>query len=159
MKRYASVVRDFVADGGIYQGYCLGAYLAGTPGFDLLPTGDNTDEESIQPDAQVTSNKNTIIEVDWSFTTGPNAGETQKRWVFFQDGAVMKLRHLTDVKVLGRYSSNGDIAASLSRFGRGWVGLVGPHPEADRSWCKLAQDFLINCLRLTSVPRRRIRSP
>ena len=28
-------------------------------------------------------------------------------------------------------------AALLSPFGRGWAGCVGPHPEADQSWCKI----------------------
>lgn len=118
------------------MGFCLGAYLAGRPGFNLLPHPDNTDEECIQPGAQVKDQSNTIIEVDWHFATGKLAGQTQKRWAFFQDGAVMKMPNKKDVKILGRYSSNNDIAATLSPFGKGWVGTTGPHPEADKSWCK-----------------------
>lgn len=43
------------------------------------------------------------------------------------------------VTVLGRYSKTGNVAASLSGFGKGWVALVGPHPEASKNWCKFEQ--------------------
>lgn len=35
--------------------------------------------------------------------------------------------------VLATYP-NRDIAAATYRYGKGRVGLVGPHPEADESW-------------------------
>lgn len=38
--------------------------------------------------------------------------------------------------VLGTYSSNGNVSASLTPFGDGWVGLTGAHVEAPKSWCK-----------------------
>lgn len=139
MKPYSKHIRDFVNGGGRYMGFCLGAYLAGRPGFDLLPSPDNTDEEIIQPEAEVKDERNTIIKVNWHFQTGELAGKTQKRWVFFQDGAVMKMPNMKNVKVLGRYASNDDIAATISPFGKGWVGNTGPHPEADRSWCECVQ--------------------
>jgi hypothetical protein len=120
------------------MGFCVGAYLAGpSQGFDLVPHGDSVADEMDQPGAQVTNEKDTIINVDWHFSTGPNAGQTQdKRWLYFQDGAVMKVGRSSNVKVLGRYSSNSDVAGTLSPFGQGWVGLVGPHPEATEDWCK-----------------------
>lgn len=134
MKQYKTLIRNFVAQGGRYVGFCLGAYLAGyTPGFGLLPHGDDVDAETEQKGAQVRSHKDTVIQVDWHFATG----EVQKkRWVYFQDGAVMDLKKGSNVKVLGRYSSNGDVAATLNRFGSGWVGLIGPHPEATEDWCE-----------------------
>ena len=48
----------------------------------------------------------------------------------------MKLKSPENTQILGRYSGSGDIAASLTPFGKGWVGAVGPHPEADRTWCR-----------------------
>lgn len=87
MKPYKKAIKNFVANGGRYLGFCLGAYFAGTPGFDFLPAGDNTNEECTQPGASVKNRSNTIIEVDWHFTTGSKAGKTEKRWMFFQDGA------------------------------------------------------------------------
>jgi len=144
MKKYREVIRDFVSNGGTYMGFCVGAYLAGhyplggkVPGFGLLPPGDDTDEEITQPGAQVHNYKDTVINVDWHFSTGPHAGQTQyKRWVYFQDGAVIDIGDSSNVTILARYSSNNDVAATLSPFGQGLVGLVGPHPEATQDWCK-----------------------
>lgn len=138
MKKYKQAIRDFVTRGGRYAGFCLGAYLGGrNPGFALLPPHCDTNEECIQPGAQVTNRRNTVIQVDWRFQTGPEKGERQNgRWMYFQDGAVMELSPNACAIILGTYSSNGNIAASVTPFGNGWVGLVGPHPEADRSWCK-----------------------
>lgn len=63
--------------------------------------------------------------------------------MYFQDGAVIKLSPNASQTILGRYSSNGDVAAAVTSFGSGWVGLVGPHPEADRSWCECCLYFLL----------------
>ena len=64
MKPYRQLIRNFVDQGGVYLGFCLGAYFAGTPGYQLLPQGDNTNEEVSQPGAQVTNwKKNTVIQV------------------------------------------------------------------------------------------------
>ena len=138
--RYKSSVRDFVSAGGHYLGFCLGAYLAGhSPGFGLLPRGADTDSEIEQPRAQVTSDKDTVIQVDWTFVSGH---KEDKRWVYFQEGALIEGLDKSKMgqssqhgKVLGTYSKTGDVAASVTAFGKGWVGLVGPHPEADQSWC------------------------
>jgi hypothetical protein len=92
-----------------------------------------------QPGAQVNDTRDTVIQVNWDFQTGPKKGQKEDgRWLYFQDGAVIKLSESSkaDALVLGRFSSNGDIAASVTPFEKGWVGLVGPHPEADESWCK-----------------------
>ena len=138
MKPYNDLIRSFVSDGGVYLGFCLGAYFAGTPGYNFLPKGDNTNEECIQPGAEVKNRKNTVIQVDWTFHTGAKAGTTEKRWIFFQDGAVMQVeKNMTGVEVLGRYASNQDIAATLSPFGEGVVACTGPHPEAQKDWCKI----------------------
>ncbi|CAK4033427.1 Hypothetical predicted protein [Lecanosticta acicola] len=128
-----STIRKFVQNGGRYIGFCLGAYLAGHgPGFDLLHPKDDTDQEVKQPDSQVKDEeKDTIIQVDWDFSNGTKA---KGRWMYFQDGAVIELEHGSKAKVLGRYSSNGNPAATLNKFGKGWVGVIGPHPEADQSW-------------------------
>lgn len=136
-KSYAPAIREFVSRGGRYLGFCLGAYLAGhSPGFGLLPRGADTDSECDQKGAQVKHDKDTIIQVDWNFSTGPNAGQIlQDQWVFFQEGAVMKGFTDSDESiVLARYSKSGRVASSLNKFGEGWVGLIGPHPEATEDW-------------------------
>lgn len=151
-KAYAPSIRDFVSRGGRYLGFCLGAYLAGhTPGFGLLPPGADTDAENEQEGAQVTTDEDTIIQVDWTYMAGAKAGQTAKdQWVFFQEGAVIQgLEESETSFVLGRYSKSGGVAASLTKYGDGWVGLIGPHPEATREWCKWsAQNARYNYPRL-----------
>ncbi|KAG5999990.1 hypothetical protein E4U21_006050 [Claviceps maximensis] len=136
-KAYAPAIREFVSRGGRYLGFCLGAYLAGhSPGFGLLPRGVDTDSECDQKGAQVKHDKDTIIQVDWNFSTGPNAGKIlQDQWVFFQEGAVIKeFPDTNESIVLARYSKSGRVASSLNKYGEGWVGLIGPHPEATEDW-------------------------
>ncbi|KAM0452582.1 hypothetical protein ACHAPV_009343, partial [Trichoderma viride] len=136
VQQYAKPIQDFVSNGGRYMGFCVGAYLAGrSPGFGLVPQGDDVYQEIAQPGAQFNTTDDTIINVDWTFSTGDAAGKMQqKRWLYFQDGAVMTIAQSPTSKVLARYSSNNDIAASLTAYGSGWVGLVGPHPEATQDW-------------------------
>lgn len=133
VKHYEKHLQKFVSKGGHYLGFCLGAYLAGyTPGFKLLPKGADVDSECEQPDSQVTTDEDTMIQVDWTFTSG----KTEKnKWLYFQDGPFID--GLKDQEsVIARYSKSGNVAASVTRYGKGRVGLVGPHPEADEEWCK-----------------------
>ncbi|CRG86454.1 putative protein C23C11,06c [Talaromyces islandicus] len=142
-KKYKNAIREYVAQGGRYAGFCLGAYLAGPHlGYDLLPPGSFIADEMDQDGAQVKNATNTVIQVNWTFHTGAKKGEKEDgRWLYFQDGAVMKLApsvlNDSSTTILGRFSANNDIAASVTSFEKGWVGLVGPHPEADESWYQL----------------------
>jgi glutamine amidotransferase-like uncharacterized protein len=124
MRRHRRAIRDFVDDGGVYLGFCLGGYLAGaTPGFALLP-GD-TDQYVTSPAATVTVEDDTVDHVRW---------RGADRRVFFQDGPVFLLDDdARGVTALARYP-NGQLAALVAPFGRGAVGVVGPHPEADTGW-------------------------
>ncbi len=123
MRRYADDIRDFVRNGGHYLGFCLGAYLAGrTPGFGLLP-GD-AEQYITTDDATVQSEDDTIIEVHW---------RGHPRHMYFQDGPTFRLQPDASATVLATYSG-GEPAAVVAAYGSGWVGAVGPHPEADKSW-------------------------
>ncbi|MEJ2884814.1 BPL-N domain-containing protein [Actinomycetospora aeridis] len=114
MKRHRRAVRGFVAGGGHYLGFCLGAYLAGaTPGFGLLP-GDT--------DQALDTEDDTVIEVDWGGT---------RRAVFAQDPAALEVDDRASV--LARYR-DGQVAAAVAPYGAGRVGVVGPHPEATADW-------------------------
>jgi glutamine amidotransferase-like uncharacterized protein len=96
-----------------------------------------------QKGAQVDDEEDTTIEIDWTFSIGNKRGNTEpSRWLYFQDGAAFRLSSKSSAKVLGRYSSNDNVAAILSPFGEGWVANIGPHPEADETWCKLNSDDL-----------------
>lgn len=116
-------IRRFVAAGGRYLGFCLGGYLAGSsPGFGLLP-GD-TDQYITTELATVHTDRDAVVEVNW---------RGWPRQLYFQDGPYFQLEPRTDTTVLATYP-NQAVAASVSSFGRGRVGVVGPHPEADADW-------------------------
>lgn len=112
-------VRDFVHRGGRYLGHCMGAYLAGSPGFELI--AGSPESYVGRPGSLVKNEDDTVTPVIW---------RGKKRWVYFQDGTVLPKNGAT---VLAVYP-NHDIAAAVYSFGNGRVGLVGPHPEADQSW-------------------------
>lgn len=121
--RHRGEIRDFVRSGGRYLGFCLGGYLAGaTPGFGLLP-GD-TDQYISSKKATVKSDGNALVHVAW---------RGQKKTLFFQDGPYFWLHSDATATVLATYSNN-KIAAVVTEFGAGRVGVVGPHPEATEDW-------------------------
>lgn len=124
LRKRAEAISDFVAAGGRYLGFCLGGYLAGeTPGFGLLP-GD-TDQYIGSPRASWHTEDDTIIEVNWN---------GDRRQVFFQDGPYFALdSRRGPAHVVARYD-NGLPAAVVAPYGRGTVGVVGPHPEATPDW-------------------------
>jgi glutamine amidotransferase-like uncharacterized protein len=123
MRRYAQDIRDFVHGGGHYLGFCLGAYLAGgDPGLGLLP--GKVSQYIASAGASVRGADDTIVEVRW---------RGQPRHMFFQDGPTFTVRSGEPATVLATYG-NGAAAAVVTHYGAGQVGLVGPHPEADRSW-------------------------
>ncbi|MEW2384720.1 BPL-N domain-containing protein [Micromonospora sp. NPDC047707] len=123
LKRHRDEIRQFVHSGGRYLGICLGGYLAGaTPGFALLP-GD-TDQYVGSAGATVDSEEDTVVQVSWC---------GRRRTLFFQDGPYFRLRPDADAEVLATYL-NGAVAAVVTRFGDGKVGVVGPHPEATDDW-------------------------
>jgi glutamine amidotransferase-like uncharacterized protein len=147
VRKWRSTIQSYVGSGGRYIGFCLGAYFAGSdPGFELLPSGIDTDQYITSRGASVKHDKDTIVQVDWS--SGAPAQQSPffgaGRWLFFQDGPLIDVSEASlpaGAKVLGRYRSNGALAAVLSPYGKGWVGVIGPHPEADQSWCKCDQDY------------------
>jgi glutamine amidotransferase-like uncharacterized protein len=126
LENHAHDIQNFVKSGGRYLGMCMGGYLAGaTPGFHLLP-GD-TDAFITSRHASVRTTRDTLVQVKW---------RDQLHSMYFQDGPFFKLKSkATGVIVLARYT-NGKIAALVAPYGKGKVGVVGPHPEADAGWYK-----------------------
>lgn len=120
----AAVIKQYVAGGGRYLGFCMGAYLAGSdPGMGLLLPGD-TGEYNQTRGALVTSTAEVVIPVRWGRTTHDN---------FAQDPPHIIASNVRGERVLSRFS-NGAINALVRPYGRGALGVVGTHPEADRSW-------------------------
>jgi glutamine amidotransferase-like uncharacterized protein len=126
VRGYASPIRTYVKNGGRYLGICLGGYLAGTePGFDLLPGSGQTDQYITSKGAVVTSEINTVVPLLW---------RGKLRHVYFQDGTRFDLdSKAASTEILATYT-NGKIAAAVQHVGKGRVGMVGPHPEADKDW-------------------------
>jgi hypothetical protein len=118
----------------------MGGYLAGrTPGFQLLP-GD-TDQFIASRRASVKTEADTIVNVHW---------RGQLRSMYFQDGPFFLLdRGATDVIVLATYTS-GKIAALVAPYGKGKVGVSGPHPEATAAWYEAAN--LVNPEGVSAAP-------
>jgi glutamine amidotransferase-like uncharacterized protein len=126
MKGSAGPIIEYVRSGGRYLGVCMGGYLAGHwRGLRLLP--EDTDQFITSPGAGVSTAADILVDVDW---------RGRRRRMFFQDGPVFRLPTPVPagVTVLARYASNGEIAAMVAPFGRGRVGVVGPHPEAPDDW-------------------------
>ncbi|ORX37305.1 hypothetical protein BD324DRAFT_625643 [Kockovaella imperatae] len=139
--RYTKAIQDFIRDGGLYAGICLGAFLAkGEPSegafFNLLPSGSYVNCERFEKGSQVKSDKDSVIQTDWHFHSGPKKGTREKRWQYFQDGAniVLGADLKSEAMILGRYSKTGDPCAVVYRLGSGAVGLIGVHPEAEKDW-------------------------
>lgn len=127
--RAKKLIKNYVRAGGHYLGICQGAYLAGAnPGMAMLAPADSG--QYIQtPGASVTSTRDAVIPVRWG--ANPRTAKTYR--MFFQDGPYFTLNSVRGVKVFARYT-NGRIAAMTKTYGKGRVGVVGPHPEAPRSW-------------------------
>ncbi|CZT20324.1 uncharacterized protein RCC_06183 [Ramularia collo-cygni] len=101
-----------------------------------MPKGVEVTQEINQPGAEYDDERDVLGRIDYTFFTGDKAGQTVKdRWIYFQDGCVVKnFKEPDDQIVLGCYTTNNDVAATLSKFGNGWVDTIGLHPEADDSW-------------------------
>jgi glutamine amidotransferase-like uncharacterized protein len=58
----------------------------------------------------------------------------RSRFMYFQDGPFFTLnRGAAGVSVLATYT-NGEISALVAPYGKGRVGVSGPHPEATGDW-------------------------
>ncbi|MCZ4549703.1 BPL-N domain-containing protein [Gordonia rubripertincta] len=123
LKGVADDLRAWISGGGSYLGVCFGGYLAGAdPGFDLLPAavGGYTDTVG----ATVHNDRDTVVGVTY---------RGQKRHMYFQDGPAFTVKPNSNAEVLATYP-NGIAAIMVAPYGKGKVGVSGPHPEADQSW-------------------------
>jgi hypothetical protein len=120
----ARAIKDYVAGGGRYVGFCMGAYLAGSqPGMGLLSPG-NTGQYIRTRGASLTSTRNAVVPVRWEGTG---------RRHFAQDPPYIIPSGVAGERILSRFTNNR-VNALVKPYGQGSVGVVGTHPEADRSW-------------------------
>lgn len=132
------LIPDFVRDGGRYLGLCMGGYLAGSTdtgngGFRFLP-GDSGEYVG-SAGADVKTLNDTLVRVTWLA-----GGLPRKRTMYFQDAPYFWLDGslaARQARVLARYRNQGadkKIAMVVVPYGRGKVGVSGPHPEATPDW-------------------------
>ena len=118
-------LKNFVAAGGFYFGICSGGYLAGenisdkeqTKGFGLLPLTIFEEQEDNAPK---------IEKIIWN--------KKLFREVYFQDAPYFDTEMLPEARVFATYQASGHTAALINRYGRGRVGVLGPHLESTDSW-------------------------
>lgn len=122
-------LKAHIAGGGRYVGICAGAYLteewidrdAGEKGLDIFPG---------RIDNYMKDRSAHYILTRWGRAS-------TKRWVYFQDGPGMWPRPGADIDVLGVFDKDGSAAAAVFSYGKGKVGVVSPHPEADEEWARV----------------------
>jgi glutamine amidotransferase-like uncharacterized protein len=128
-------IRDFVKNGGRYLGSCTGGYMAGTNpwagtgiGYDLIQSG--TAEFIASPKANPTTPNDTLVSVVWPDVWGQTVTP-----MYFQDGPYFLVdAGASQVQVLATYQSNQEVAALVATYGKGKVGVEGPHAEAPADW-------------------------
>ncbi|KAF2501203.1 hypothetical protein BU16DRAFT_450563, partial [Lophium mytilinum] len=152
MQPLSTKIRSYVRNGGRYLGICQGGYLAGnfsdtsaTVGFNMFPSGILVDDEWLQNGTQRPTDADTTIQIDYTLANGTLL---TGQWLFFQDGLTLLDNSSSgcskDLEVVGQYTADQNIAAGLMGFGKGVLGLAGPHIEADASFCESSKPFLIS---------------
>ncbi len=117
-----NVIRNYVSDGGKYIGICMGSYFAGKNYFDLL--GDVDAVQYIKrPNSEVKHERPTVINCYW-------LGSPYS--MYFYDGAAF-VGSIRKNQAFLKYQ-NGDVGGLCKKFNKGRVVVIGPHPEALKSW-------------------------
>jgi glutamine amidotransferase-like uncharacterized protein len=130
---YLNHIRNFVANGGGYVGFCAGAFLTtakiGTSavnGLGIVPGRTELWDKEDGPGK--------MIQVSWNH---------QIRSVYYHGGPFLDLTGVNDssVNVYSRYE-NGQVAGATFNFGKGKIAITGAHPEASVVWkmVKIMQD-------------------
>jgi glutamine amidotransferase-like uncharacterized protein len=123
LKALGSIVKNYLHDGGRYLGICMGAYFAGDEYFNILSKETKADRYIEMKNATVKHDKHDIVSVVWK---GKPAD------LYFHDGTVF-----TGDKYIGEIVAtykNGEAAALIQTAGLGKIGVIGPHPEAQKWW-------------------------
>jgi len=120
LEHYKPNIQEFIKN-NYYLGICMGAYWASKIYLDLTTVSVT----------QYIKAQNT--EIRRSFGTTLNVRWNRKHYdMYFYDGCTFGNLH-KQVKVIARYA-NDNPAAIIDT--KNHLGLIGPHPESDRSWYK-----------------------
>lgn len=118
VKDKASVIQNYMADGGKYLGICMGAYWASEYYFNVVHNV-KIQQYITRPNAEVRRSYQTTAEITW---------KRKPTRMFFFDGCTF----IGDrFRTIARYA-NGDPMAIIQKN----VGLIGCHPESRETWYK-----------------------
>jgi glutamine amidotransferase-like uncharacterized protein len=121
-------IRDFVQQGGNYLGICAGGYLAGQYADRAEGSRAFALVELAEIDQEIVGDNSA------QFIPLRLPGEATTRNVYYQAGPHFGTQLPAGGKALAYYAGSNHIAARISTYGKGRVGLIGPHYEADSSW-------------------------
>jgi glutamine amidotransferase-like uncharacterized protein len=125
-----SKIRNFVANGGGYTGFCAGGFLStqevGTSGMKGLGILPGTTKLHDQRDGPAE-----MLSIHWN---------DRQRSILYHGGPHFNLSNVTDpnVHVIATYDNdfgqNTNVAAATALYGKGRVAVNGFHSEATRFW-------------------------
>lgn len=119
-------LKKYIANGGRYLGICMGGYFAGHHYFNIL-TNVKAEQFIKRKNSCTKRSKHDVVNIIWE-----NRGLYP---TYFHDGAafIPDGKKLVIADAVAHYK-NGDIAAMIQNYHKGKVGVIGPHPEAQRWW-------------------------
>lgn len=124
---YRQAIRDFVADGGGYVGFCAGSFYAS----ELVGSTDVEGLGIIKAKTRVwdLTGGAKMVNIQWSL------GGEFKRSIYFHGGSYVDTTGVDDpnMKTIAVYP-DGRIAGIQTDYGKGKVLIVGAHPEASKIW-------------------------
>lgn len=118
LKENESRICDFVKNGGLYLGICMGAYWAGSEYFNIL-TGVDAAQYITRPNTDTRRPHAKSLPVTWM-------GKSED--MYFYDGCAL-VGDSSKFDTIATYA-NGDPMAIIQNN----IGLIGCHPEADKHW-------------------------
>jgi phosphoribosylformylglycinamidine (FGAM) synthase-like amidotransferase family enzyme len=127
LRTLSPLIKSYLANGGRYMGICAGGYFAGHHYMDILRPSTKAAQYVRRKKSTVNHEDHDVVTVNW---------DKEERTVYFHDGAAFVPRrwyHRVSGEVVARYK-NGDAAALIQKYKNGKVGVMGPHPEAQKWW-------------------------
>jgi glutamine amidotransferase-like uncharacterized protein len=127
LKKLSTDIKNYISTGGKYMGICAGGYFAGHHYLDILNQNTKAAQYVKRKKSTIKHENHDVVTVNWN---------REQRTVFFYDGAAFvpkKGYPAIGGEIIATYL-NGDPAAIIQSYGKGKVGVMGPHPEAHKWW-------------------------
>jgi len=119
-----AAIRNFVASGGLYVGFCAGAFF----------TDAYVDDEKTLPGLNLTPGEQfDYIRGDSNAYMLPITWNGEQRDIYFQEGGYIVFAKEAQAKIIATYP-NGSIATAVFPYQRGRIAITGVHPEASEQW-------------------------